>query len=246
MKSFALQKFPYSETDWIVELFCEDNQIRKFFAHGARKSKRRFSHQFHAGGVYSISWKKNYLESCDLIDFDESISSDLEKWTRWLCVLEWVRADEASSCQFDELLSLRTHFLKSDFYRSYFFEFFCQQIDRHGLLSELHQCRVCERSLMNESMMFSFQEGGFCHSRCGSGVSFDRDSFQFLAQLQAHQGVTENIRETTQESLDASLLPFLEFQLGKSLRSHHFLQKILNLKQKSQEKSWQNESSSML
>jgi DNA repair protein RecO len=245
VRSLTLQKFPYSETDWIVELFCEDNQVRKFFAHGARKSKRRFAHQFHAGGVYTIRWKKNFLESCDLIDFDESMSTDLEKWTRWLCILEWVRADDASSCQFTEILDLRSYFLNSPFYRTHFYDFLCHQIDRHGLLSELNRCRVCESDLNEELLIFSFQNGGVCHQRCSSGVPLDRNSFDFLNQWQMEGLKSGPLGNLAERNLDACLLPFLEFQLGKKLRSHHFLQKILNLKEKPQEKSWQNESSTM-
>lgn len=250
MKAFVLNKWPYSESDWIVEFYVESEKVLQAFAVSARRSRRRFPHQFHAAGLYELEVSDTRIKRCDLLHFYENLPKDLEIWSRWLCILEWLRRDQANSSHFEEISKLAESFDRAeDSAERDFYVFFIIQLERHGLLSEMKKCLRCLKEFQaSDELVFAFGEGGLCHRHCREGVAFSAEAAFFVQKVLEEGASTLNSRDwlpETFEVLEQTLVPFLEFQLGQKLKSFHFLQKIRHQSENLKEKGWQNQSSPM-
>jgi hypothetical protein len=94
VKSLVLKKTPYGDSDLIVTMVVETGRILKGFAAGARKSRKRFPHQFAVDGFYDVDGMQDdrlaRLHRCDLIHFNDGIGKSCDSLCLWAQVAEWL------------------------------------------------------------------------------------------------------------------------------------------------------------
>jgi DNA repair protein RecO len=236
MRALILRKQPYGESDLIIQFFLESGRIGSGFAPGARKSRKRFPHQFHPAGIYNIQTAREFetgtllrIQGCDLEAFHSKLTDDLELWTRWSMVLEWILADEGQGFEFEEVLTLMKEMAEGQNTWA-FYKFFILQMQVHGLLPRLDRCIICSEAL-NDRVVFSVSEGGVGHSRCIQGVSISSETLQSLFRIldpskSLSQVVQNKGSAQLHHELDQIMVPFLSFHLGRSLRAHRLFNEI--------------------
>lgn len=235
-RGLVIRRLPYGDSDLIVHALLENDQILHFFAPMARKSKRRFPHQFELSGLYEWEWARSpempgqlvRLQRADLVDWKPELSIHVESWARWAVVLEWISQHQEAPTSFVSLLKLRDA-LSASPQSLGFHEFFLNQMKQHGLSPELKNCLVCHQGVL-ETMAahFHLDLGGVAHARCGSGIPLSAETLGLLRAwfedaLHSLEGLQDIV--STAE-LDRVSLPFLIRQLDRTLKSHSFLEQI--------------------
>jgi len=224
MRALIIRRWPYGESDLVLRLLTERNELVSAFAAGARKSRKRFPHQFDQSGVYEVNWQKEQsqrqlvrIDSAELIEFAAQLSSSLESWSRWLIVLEWTSHQEEGA-DFERLLQLRSA-LRTDEGSLRFHEFFLEEMLNHGLSPETEICVECGQGLKAPSpLRFDLQKGGATHLNCSSGIELSVGTRDFLARrLESSPQLSE---------LDQITVPFLTQQLGRELKAQSFFSQL--------------------
>lgn len=230
MRALILRKQPYGESDLIIQFFLETGRVGSAFAAGARKSRKRFSHQFHPAGIYRVSAARDFegtglqrLHTCELESFYPALVENLELFTRWSMVVEWILADEGQGFDFLEvemlMKEMAAHSSPWAFHR-----FFMLQMQVHGLLPRLDQCIVCENPLQNEAV-FSMSEGGVGHPHCLRGFQVSVATLNLLRGLSDTKLQAQKFEAHALE-LDQIMVPFLSYHLGRALKAHRFFDQI--------------------
>ncbi|MBN8555717.1 MAG: DNA repair protein RecO [Deltaproteobacteria bacterium] len=227
-----LKKLPFGESDLIVHFLLEDCRRVSGFAPGARRSKKRFPHQFHFAGIYEIESHREFqdakltrLSRCDLVHFEAVLSENIENLSRWMMVLEWIHSDESVHFSFEEIHQVMKSLISATSEPAFFHHFFLQQAKRHGLFPKLDACVICNQAFTS-SFQFSFSEGGALHSACGRGVPLNLDTISFMQKSLAAEIFSDFAESALScaDQLDAITLPFLEQQLGRSLKTRRFFE----------------------
>jgi DNA repair protein RecO (recombination protein O) len=221
VKGLVLKKIPFGESDLIVRFLIDTGEVVSAFAAGGRKSKKRFPHQFDCTGLYELSWttedakkKLSHLQRCELLEYHAALATSLESFCRWAIVLEWIALDEGHDFEFEEIANLRRQLTET---RLPYFLFFVGQMRIHGFHPEVERCLHCQKPMESEAR-FNFHEGGVVHAKCGSGVAISKNSLRFLAEILRGE-IPEVAGEQELLALDEIILPFLEWQLGRSLKA---------------------------
>lgn len=233
MKALVLKKIPFGESDLIVHFLLENNEILSGFAAGGRRSVKRFSHQFHIAGLYDVEWsqvpskqKLTRLSRCELLEVAPVLVSNavsLEVLSRWATVIEWVFTVEGEQVSFEEVLALQRSLGSREGVGEYH-SFFFRQMQSHGVGPELDHCVGCRRPV-HESVVFSLSEGGVGHSACVSGIPLSPETLNYLRQSGSRtSGSGLSIHVLTQ--LDQITLPYLARQMGQTLKSHSFFERL--------------------
>lgn len=227
-RALVLQRQAYGESDLVVRFLLDTGEQVSGFARAAKKSRRRFPHQFHSSGIYDLDFKASSgrgelsgIQFCELKEFSESLSQDWEQWTRWSCILEWIRFHPETRFSFSHLRDLLLEAKPQKFKRA-FFDFFWDQIQEAGLSPELSDCVVCRKPLQSPEA-FSASEGGVCHLRCEpSAVACSKELVDYL------RGLSMELSAKSFEELDRILIPLIETQLGVDLKSFRLLRRSLH------------------
>lgn len=221
MQAFVLKKIPYGESDLVVRFLLETGEVVSTFAIGASKSKRRYPHHFDLTGLYQMEWHRTEnsnrllrLQTCDLLNYQPSLSASMESLCRWSMVLEWIALDEGHLFDFEEVSKIRASVHET---LIPYFQFFIGQMKIHGFYPELDLCLHCQLSA-DQNYRFNFQEGGLVHSECGNGSEISESSVRFLREHLMNKSV-EDLSNIQIRDLDGILIPFLEWQLGRVLKS---------------------------
>jgi DNA repair protein RecO (recombination protein O) len=232
MRALVLRKLPFGESDAIVHFLLEDGRRVSGFAPGARRSKKRFPHQFHFAGLFHVETHREFqenkmtrLHSCDLLHFEAKLSENMESLSRWMMVLEWIQSDESVHFDFEEVLSVMKALAEGNYL--FFHRFFLLQMKRHGLFPKLDACVICDKELTG-ILKFSLAEGGAVHAICGSGMKLDLAALHFMRESledsadSVSEGRSQNLNSHQIHQLDGLTVPFLEHQLGRNLKSRRF------------------------
>lgn len=235
MKALVLRKYPFSEADLIVHFLLEDGSRASGFGASARRSKRRFPHQFDSLGVYEVEFSTNSqnnlrrIRSCELLDYSFVLSNHVESLSRWATLLEWLSFEEAGDFYFEELLELRRSLADCERGPSAYFSFFLKELQIHGVFPHVSDCARCHGSLVGSPFVFNFDEGGVLHDVCSrEGISL---TFETLSFLQNFSLKTHTLKPIHYSDLDRLIVPFLEKHLGRQLKSHRFLRDVLMTKE---------------
>lgn len=234
MRALVLKKIPYSEKDWVIQFLLETGEVRSAFAAGARHSKRRFPHQFDQTGLYEVEFKIQSeklpsLQRCELLNHHEALAADLVAYTRWALILEWVSADAGWAQSFDRLLQIRDSLTHGDGLWAFHF-FFLNQMRIHGVQPQADLCMICEEPLTTD-FAFHSREGRFTHPSCLKGESLKRETCEAIRAFFADDEPSYEILaplfslEVLKE-LDQISVPYLEEQLGRSLKAHKFFKEL--------------------
>jgi len=218
-KALVLRKIAYGESDLIIHFLLHTGERFSGFAAGGRRSRKRFPHQFHPGGIYDLHFSRRPLrgrlsriQCCDLIRFVGSVTKDIQSYSRWMTLLEWIEVEEGSLISFEEVLAVMESLHEPQGIFKYH-GFFINRMKEHGVLPNLDHCGACGKPL-KEPLRFSFEEGGFCHAHCSSGLLVSGFTLKFFQTLSEKGG---DPRE-----MDRICVPFLEHQLGRNLKTYSF------------------------
>ncbi len=212
----------YGESDLVLKVLLEDSRLVSFFAAGARKSKKRFPHQFDLTGLYQFEAPEGSqlmrLQSAELIDWRPELGRDLETWARWSLVLEWVHGDESSPPSLMGLLKLRDALAESPSAGIYAYHlFWLERMQTHGIRIRVDECVVCHRPL-GLPAHFVLGQMGLTHERCARGLRLSLETIEFLAQKTEGQRLKSLTLETASQ-LDSLSLPYLSQALGRTLKA---------------------------
>lgn len=230
MKGFVVKRTPYGESDLILHILLEDNRFISAFAPGARKSKRRFPHQFDLTALYTWEFARSpqanrltRVTKAEIQSWRSQISARMDAWARWSLILEWIAVQEEATVSFEELFELREALCEEQLPIS-FHKFFVLQMKRHGVFPELEICGHCG-SKSSETMDFNLGFGHFSHSQCSPGLLVSSETRRFL-----ENGGIGDFSDSEQKrlctELDAISVPYLTMQLGRSLRSQSFFEQL--------------------
>lgn len=220
MKAIVLRRTVFGESDLVLRCLLESGEVRAFFAAGARKSLKRFPHRFDYAGIYEIDWRDSHgaermqvLHRADLVEHSPEMAADLERWTRWLVLLEWLSYHEDGALDFQAIMQVRTHLIEDVVAAQEFHRFFLEQMRLHGLMPDWDQCVVCH-SQIDGTRHFVMNLSGVAHPRCHPGVALSQGSLRFLKSSDV-----AHISEIDARQLDAITFPYLSQQLGRHLKS---------------------------
>lgn len=237
MRALVLRKTSFSESDLIVEFFLENGMRQSGFAPGARRSKKRFPHQFYPAAIYEVEWSKpavngqlTRLKSCEVLESYPRFSNDLHSVARWATVQEWM-LEEQHEVLFEDLCQLLRSLLEERHPLSYHL-FFLKQIAEHGISPRFENCVVCRKQVEEEFMQFHLGEAGVAHSKCFQGRKMSQKVLGFLkscfelSDFNSAQRFAYEFSESDWQDLHEITLPFLQYQMGRHLKSHQFLQSL--------------------
>ncbi len=211
-------------------MIVETGRILKGFAAGARKSRKRFPHQFAVDGFYDVDGMQDdrlaRLHRCDLIHFNDGIGKSWDSLCLWAQVAEWLVLHQDQTYDFESLYRLWAS-LGTDSECRLFFDFFIREMKMHGLTPELDECVICRKPFFIEGMnqkdyVFVIEEGGLSHPQCRAGLSLDGAAVLFLkSRLSESLPALENqtLARASQESLNRVIIPYLEWQMGQAFKS---------------------------
>lgn len=231
MKGLVLRKTLFGESDLILKVLLEDNRILSLFAAGARRSLRRFPHRFDLSGVYDLEWTETStsekllrLKRADLDEWQPELSRNIEAWTRWLIILEWISHYDEDAADFSEVMRLREDLLSDSIAGGLsFHRIFLKQMRTQGLFPELDQCLTCHRPV--DAPVFVLGLGGVTHAPCHAGLAMSASTRAFMRSEGEGAPPASEQRRTIDE-LDRISVPYLMQQLGRSLKAQSFFEQL--------------------
>jgi recombinational DNA repair protein (RecF pathway) len=235
-RALILRRQSYGESDLILKALLDDHRVISFFAPSAKRSKRRFPHQFDPSGVYECEWKDTdeegrlfRLQRADLVDWRPELCASLEAWTRWMSVLEWASVGENSSVDFEALLTVREGLCRHSAAVEYF-DFLRAQLQSHGIFPDFQFCQRCHKPVQGLQPHFVLAVSGLCHASCHAGIPLADETWAYLSE--GRVAASQNSREQAVLSshlvrqLDQIFLPLLEAQLDRPLKASSVLEQI--------------------
>lgn len=229
MKAIVLKRVRYGESDLILHFLLESNTVLKGFAPGARQSNRRYPHRFDLSGIYNIDQPSTApgerlirLGDVELVEFAPEFRADVVLMARWAMILEWISQDLEQSLTFDHLIQLRAD-LRCQNLES-FHDFFWQIVVEEGIAPSIDQCAICHQSDVLDEGAFGAQ--GFMHSRCGSGISLQAETLNWILRRLDLKERPAVFGPAILKELDVITVPYLQQQLGRSLKSFEFFQQL--------------------
>lgn len=233
MKAIVLRKTIFGESDFVLQFLLETGESRSFFAAGARRSNKRFPHRFDMSGIYDIDWRDSLgaerlmpLTRADLIDHAIELTGNIERWTRWLLIMEWLSYQETHGIGFQELVQLRSDLTFSSVAGLSFHRFVLDQIRAHGLTPDWDECVVCHE-VIHGRREFVMSLTGVSHRGCHHGLPLSEDSMAFLKSNMADLESVEK-KEIIIDELDQITFPYLSMQLGRALKAQSFFEQLKN------------------
>jgi len=231
VKGFVVRRTPYGESDLILQILAQDNRFVSAFAPGARKSRRRFPHQFDLSALYLWEFSRSpqpqrltRVVRAEIQSWKPEISARLESWARWSLVLEWIAHQDEPTVKFDELSELRDALCVETTAVS-FHRFFMRQMQWHGVFPDLKVCGRCGKAAASGRVDFVLALGGLSHSECERGLLLSTITRKFLENGGAGDFSDSEQRHLSSE-LDLISVPYLMMQLGRPLRAQAFFEQL--------------------
>lgn len=223
MKGLIVKRVLYGESDLVLKVLLEDSSLVSYFAAGARRSKKRFPHQFDLTGLYQFESLAGTslmrLQSADLIDWRPELARDLETWARWSLILEWVAGDEAATPSLLSLLKIRDAMAQSPLAGVMaYHQFWLERMQTHGIRISIDECAICHK-LLGLPAHFVLGHMGLTHERCARGIKLSVETVEFLSSDRATRPFLKDPSPQLISELDSLSLPYLSQALGRSLKA---------------------------
>lgn len=206
-QGFSLYRQPYAENDLIVTFFTQSHGLISGFAAGARKSQKRFPHQFSPWAFYDMSLSRRggdlfTVLRCDVKKPFFQMSSNIEKIALLNYVLEIVKGsaprEEQAPALFNLLvdlyLYLENHEFATesepgrvlDFPADVLTIFELRLLRILGFEPGINRCAQCHGRIdpnqEGASILFSPAAGGAIHERCALSDGVRASSIRVSAQ----------------------------------------------------------------
>ena len=238
MRALVIRKRDFGESDLIVEFLCETGALHSGFAASAKRSRRRFPHQFFLPAIYKVEWTRSAqggqlkrIASCELDQAFPKIADHLEDYARWSSLLEWMARSHnelGQNLNYFENLCAVLRASESHQFHSAYHRFLIEEMQRHGVHPDLKNCGSCHQAIYAESN-FSIIEAKIFHMDCRPGWKMTVKARDFFCQVLTDESGAEDLPLLSTEDLqclDATTLQFLTTQLGLELKSQNFLRQI--------------------
>ncbi len=246
-EAIVLRSINYGESDRIVTFFTKDFGKIKGIAKGARKSRKRFQNALNLfTHIRLILFEREGMslvraDGCDIICAFPKIREDLKKifYANYFVELinEMSGEHERNPDAFDLLLFALRELENTEPKEEYMRIFEIRALSLFGYRPNIKRCNVCKKDLEDlkdiTSFFFSKERGGVVCGECFKGYS---DPIPIsLGTLRAIEKVSEmsltsiqRIKFTPQTLIEAGdILPkFIEYQLGKDLKSLKVLREV--------------------
>lgn len=237
MKAIVLKKRAYGDFDLIIDFFLESNERLSCFASGARKSKKRFPHQFHPMAIYDLdlgpqrdSGHLQRLISAELLEFFGGYDLQIESFSRWSIIQEFCLLESCDGVSFEKVCFILRNLPLNPRLDEYL-EFFNEQMISHGLQPQIEHCVFCGEGFVSNQkpLSFIFHEGGLAHRSCAHGFPIHPASFEYLKNRFHGAGSSLLVPSpSTFLEMEELLIRYLEIHLEKNLKSHLFLQQLMS------------------
>jgi len=245
--AFVLSFFDYGESDRIVTFFTDKYGKIKGIAKGARRSKKRFANAIELFSHSKIFFSRNrkdglfLIENSDVINHYPKIREDLEKTMAASYIIELIdhfTVEGKNSKKTFSLLKDFFEFLDREKFTEEFLRFFeLRLIKLSGYEPVLEVCVACNTPLDEiREPCFSAADGGIVCVECSrqrpGSLPVSVGTLKML--LMGKEMEMEKIhrlnlsRQSSRES-KAILESFIQFILGKELKSVRILKEIKSL-----------------
>jgi len=233
----------YSESDRIITFYTKKYGKLCGIAKGARRSKKRFVGNLEPSSYLRLLFFQTgkseliRVEAATLVEGFNSLRGDIARFGGACYMLELsnelTREGIGSRVFFDTLLSFLFLLDKKESHPFVLNFFEIKALKISGYLPHLTGCVACRGELSGEGAFFSCEKGGVLCKRC---VGFSGDAlpispgtagfFSMAAKLDV-----EKIERLVPNPLimregERVLTSFIQYQLGKELKSKNFMEKI--------------------
>jgi len=243
----VLRSRPYGESDKIVSFFTELHGKVTGIAKGAKRSRRRFVNSLEPFSLVSLRFQERanaslaFIHACDLVRVFKSLTAYLDRIAHASYFME---ITDGLVGERDENRAIFTHLTNglsrldehgSSLLALIFFEL--KLLALAGYQPHLGQCRRCGtgwREHPGGAWRFSLRDGGILCESCAAFrkevLPLSREALGVIAALQQSRGVPPDEDAYPLAVLaegHLALLRFLQFQIGRELKSAPFLEAYL-------------------
>ena len=242
-EAIVIQSMDFGERDKLVTFLTKKFGKLKGIAKGAKNSRKRFSGTLEMFSHVSLDFfvKENLglarIESVSLIDPFSKIHESIEKVTYASYFSELVNEMVGEREENRSIFTLLLYFLKllhhEKINEDYLRIFEVRLLTLLGYQPQLEKCLICEVELGPDTLnWFSLKKGGVVCPKCHRGIEGIPISLGTSRILKAARSYPlskiKRIRFTVQASKESRqiLSNFVEYQLGKRLKSLQFLEQM--------------------
>ena len=242
-EAIVIQSMDFGERDKLVTFLTKKFGKLKGIAKGAKNSKKRFSGTLEIFSHVSLDFfvKENLglarIESVSLIDPFSKIHESIEKVTYASYFSELVNEMVGEREENRSIFTLLLYFLKllhhEKINEDYLRIFEVRLLTLLGYQPQLEKCLICEVEIGPDTLnWFSLKKGGVVCPKCHRGIEGIPISLGTSRILKAARSYPlskiKRIRFTVQASKESRqiLSNFVEYQLGKRLKSLQFLEQM--------------------
>lgn len=247
--ALVLRRIPYGESDWILSLFTEEGNKISVFAGGARNSKKRFGPSLDLFNLVSVTFANqpgrdlSLLNESDLVEGFVSLRNDLTKFSAASffgeMIFEFLPEKDPQPELYQAFLGFLRTMESQAFLPDHFIPLMEHQLLSHfGFQPRLASCLICQEKLKAScSYYFHGTKGGVvcpdCHGdspQAHSVYSLDYSTIQkILSQsaLVSQDWSKESWEADETLKMRKALEYFIQFTVGKPLKSLNFLSQIL-------------------
>jgi DNA repair protein RecO (recombination protein O) len=242
-EAIVLQSMDFGERDKLITLLTKRYGKLKGIAKGAKKSKKRFAGTLEIFSYVSLNFfeKENLglarIEGVSLIEPFSKINESIEKVTYGSYFVELANEMVGEREENKAIFSLLLYFLRllnrEKVNEDYVRIFEVRLLTLLGYQPQLEKCLICETELGPDTVnWFSLKRGGVVCPKCHRGIEDIPISLGTSRILKAARSYPlskiKRIRFTAQASKESRqiLSNFVEYQLGKRLKSLQFLEQV--------------------
>jgi DNA repair protein RecO (recombination protein O) len=242
-EAIVIQSIDFGERDKLITFLTNKYGKLKGIAKGAKNSKKRFAGTLDIFSYVNLDFfeKENLglarIESVSLIEPFSKINESIEKVTYGSYFVELVNEMVGEREENKAIFTLLLYFLRllnrEKVSEDYVRIFEVRLLTLLGYQPQLEKCLICETKLGSDTLnWFSLKRGGVVCPKCHRGVEDIPISLGTSRILKAARSYPlskiKRIRFTAQASKESRqiLSNFVEYQLGKRLKSLQFLEQV--------------------
>lgn len=174
----VLKAIDFRESDKLVTIFTSEGK-KTCILKGCKKpnAKLRFASEPFCLGEFILVNKADRITAinCTLVDLFYDIRTDMKKMYTAFTILEFLNLAITETDDKTEMFALSLECIKNICYKknveqTTLIYFLVKALEMEGYGLNLETCTKCDKAL-NGTLNLSFDDGGFCHSKCSDGVN---------------------------------------------------------------------------
>ena len=241
--AIVLRSWAFGESDKIVSFLTAEFGKVTGIAKGAKRSRRRFVNSLELFSLVQLRFRERphsslaFIYACDLVRPHKGLTTSLEKiaYASYLVELADVLAGEREENRrlFEHLREGLGRMVEKGPSHSFLAFFELKLLRLVGYQPRLESCRRCGRARTKDggvAWRFSARDGGVVCPACSAfrkeAVPLSSEAIEALAELQeAAEFLSrhESIPSTALKEGRSVLLPFIQFQSNRELKTALFL-----------------------